>query len=395
MTTTTRSAAKKHEQPSGALSAAEAQPGSKHKTQESPAPRSPKRTKKTDEGSPASEEKRLKRAKESKEKEKKEDQEKGSMEERREKQQNGGGMEKTEARPKETATSAVEPQGRDDTEQVPSSILEKGIIYFFFRPRVNVDSPSDVSDIARSHIILRPIEQDAKLGSGPIGDARNSRLCLLPKKTLPQSGRDRFTAFVEKSNVSFQTLKDEFLASGDYQTKTAGTRHTPAATPVGEGVYAITSTGRTSHLVYILTLPEKLGEVQKEIGLKERGSFVISTKNPEFPGPQNARLPKAPEYPKELFEEFRSLRWVPTQPKHLDYVNTQFLLVGESSGFEKALALQKEDQEEGKAEPAEEMEKLEDEDAQRMKELSKDDSGRIFADLQAKAGDYSKLKTAF
>jgi hypothetical protein len=89
------------------------------------------------------------------------------------------------------------------------------------------------------------------------------------------------------------------------------------------------------------------------------------------------------------------LRWVPTQPKHLDYVNTQFLLVGESSGVEKALAPQKEDQEEGKTEPAEEMEKLEDEDVQRMKELSKDDSGRIFADLQVNAGDYPKLKTTF
>jgi hypothetical protein len=241
------------------------------------------------------------------EKEREEMREKPEKEEQPEeaqKQHNGTPKETKEtpkpSESKEPTTSAVEPQGRADTEPVPSSILEKGIIYFFFRPRVNIDSPSDVSDIARSHIILRPIEKDAKLGSGPIGDAGNTRLCLLPKKTLPQSGRDRWTAFVEKSGASFQTLKDEFLAaSEEYQTKTAGARHTPAATPVGEGVYAITSTGRASHLVYILTLPEELGEVQREIGLKERGSFVISTKNPQFPGPASARLPKAPEYPKE------------------------------------------------------------------------------------------------
>jgi hypothetical protein len=224
--------------------------------------------------------------------------------EKEQQQQNGTPKETKEApkpsEPKEPTTSAVEPRGRDDTDSLPSSILEKGIIYFFFRPRVNIDSPSAVSDIARSHIILRPIAKDAKLGGGPIGDAGNTRLCLLPKKTLPQSGRDRWTAFVEKSGASFQTLKEEFLrASEEYQTKTAGARHTPAATPVGEGVYAITSTGRASHLVYMLTLPGELGEVQREIGLKERGSFVISTKNPEFPGPANARLPKAPEYPKE------------------------------------------------------------------------------------------------
>lgn len=70
-------------------------------------------------------------------------------------------------------------------------------------------------------------------------------------------------------------------------------------------------------------------------------------------------------------------------------------MVGESSGVKKALWPQEEDQKEGKEEPAEEMEKLEDENAQRMKALSKDDSGRIFADLQAQAGEYPKLQTTF
>lgn len=121
----------------------------------------------------------------------------------------------------------------------------------------------------------------------------------MPKKVLPRSGRDRWTAFVEKAGASFAELKERFLAGAEYSTKTVGERHIPAASPAGEGVYAITRTGRESHLVYVLTLPEKLGEVQKEIGLKEKGSFVISTKNPKFPGPANTQLPKAPEYPKE------------------------------------------------------------------------------------------------
>lgn len=98
---------------------------------------------------------------------------------------------------------------------------------------------------------------------------------------------------------------------------------------------------------------------------------------------------------RRLLEEFRSLRWVPTQPKHLDYANTQFLLVGETSGVRKALEPQEEDRKEGKVGPAEEMEKLEDEDARRMKDLSEDDSGRIFADLQAQAADYPQLQTTF
>lgn len=192
--------------------------------------------------------------------------------------------------------SAVQPSKEHD---MPSSILEKGIIYFFMRGRVGVDDPSGVEDVARSHIMLRPLEKDAKLGEGPIGDAGNTRLLALPKKVLPVSGRDRFMVFVQKSGASFEELKNEFLDSNDYETKTVGKRHIPAPAPIGEGVYAITTTGRESHLAYILTLPEKLGDLQTEMGLKEKGSFIISTKNPEQKGPANTQLPEGPEYPKE------------------------------------------------------------------------------------------------
>lgn len=236
-----------------------------------------------------------------------------------ESEQNG----KKDSRPKSSPTgedSAVEPHGRNGS--TPSSILEKGqsrchasmrsaqitnirpsakgIIYFFFRGRVGIDHPEGISDLARSYFILRPIPHNAKLGDGPIGDAGNSRLIAIPKKTFPQSGRDRWIAFVEKTDASFDQLKREFLASNDYETKTAGTRHTPAATPIAEGVYAITTTGRESHLAYLLTLPEKLGEVQTEIGLGERGSWILSTRNPQYPPPSYARLPKGPDFSKEV-----------------------------------------------------------------------------------------------
>ena len=180
----------------------------------------------------------------------------------------------------------------------PSSILEKGIIYFFFRGRVNIDEPSDVGDIARSYIVLRPMPHGSKLGDGPIGDAGTNRLLALPKKVLPASPKDRFMIFVEKANASLEEIKTAF-ASSNYATKTAGSRHTPAATPIGEGVYAIVSTGRESHLVYILTIPSELSEVQKDVGLQKRGSFVTSVKNPQYPSPANTNLPESPEYPQE------------------------------------------------------------------------------------------------
>jgi len=192
---------------------------------------------------------------------------------------------------------AEQPDARQGT--VPSNILEKGLVYFFFRGRVETDEPSNINGIQRSYMVLRPLDKEAKLGEGTIQDAGNTRLIAVPKKVFPRSGRDRWIAFVEKSHSSFKTLKEEFLSGFEYETKTKGTRHTPAATPAAEGVYVITTTGRESHLAYMITLPTELGEVQKDLGLKEKGSFIISTRNPKYEAPRGTALPKGPEYPKE------------------------------------------------------------------------------------------------
>ena len=56
------------------------------------------------------------------------------------------------------------------------------------------------------------------------------------------------------------------------------------------------------------------------------------------------------------------------QPKHLDYANAQFILIGhEGDGFEKATVPQDENEE--KDEPKEEMEKLGQEDDLRVEHL--------------------------
>lgn len=196
-----------------------------------------------------------------------------------------------------TKEAAVEKSSRRE-DSTPSSILEKGIIYFFFRGRVNMKEPSNVGDIARSYIVLRPIPNGAKIGKGPIEDAGMNRLLALPKKVLPNSSKDKFMVFVEKANASLEEIKSS-LGASDYMTKTAGARHTPSATPVGEGIYAIIKAGRESHLAYILTIPSELGEVQKDIGLRHRGSFVTTAKNPQYPGPRNTNLSESPTYPQE------------------------------------------------------------------------------------------------
>lgn len=184
---------------------------------------------------------------------------------------------------------------------MPSNILEKGVIYFFTRGRVSVDEPESVQDLQRSYFVLRPLPTGAKLNDGAIPDASANRLLALPKKVWPKSGKDKFMVFVEQAKTSMQELKDSFFQGSEYSTKTTGTRQQHPVTPLGEGVYAITTTGngRESHLAYMLTIPREPGEMQEDVGIRAKGSFVMSLKNPTVKGPANASLPQGPDWPKE------------------------------------------------------------------------------------------------
>lgn len=184
-------------------------------------------------------------------------------------------------------------------DKVSSNVLEKGIIYFFFRPRVNIDDPQGVEDVSRSFFVLRPTPLGAQLdsGQGLVDKDARCRLMILPKKMFPESGRERDMGFVEKANQSIKDLQEKFIAGSTYQTSTRGERHIEEARPYAEGVYAITSTRRASHLAYMITIPSEIGEIQENFGLHQRGSFIVQSKNPKFPGPSFARLPKGPEYP--------------------------------------------------------------------------------------------------
>jgi hypothetical protein len=293
------------------------------------------------------------------------------------------------------ASAVKEDSSREQA--MPSNILEKGIIHFFTRGRVGVDDPDSVQDIARSYFALRPLPHGAKLVDGAIPDLKNNRLFALPKKVWPKSGKDRFMAFVEKAKVDMDTLKEEFFSGSEYNTKTVGVRSTPDITPVGEGVYAMTTTGGgqgTTHLVYMLTIPAEISEVQHDLGLAEKGSFVVSLKNPKSSGPANAQLPEVADFPQEFFDEFRGRGWMPAQPKHLDYANAQVLLIGEdfdsSNNLEPAVKDEKKD---NKETPQEELEKLEEEDEHRVHNLRGDDT--VFADLGISSKDYPKVLTTW
>ncbi|KAJ4303779.1 hypothetical protein N0V90_002680 [Kalmusia sp. IMI 367209] len=317
---------------------------------------------------------------------------------------------RAEAEPKDEATKANEINGANGTEKIEvndehtvqessqrekkiaSNILEKGIIYFFTRNRVGIEDSDSVGDLSRTYFVLRPLPIGAKIGEGALPDLENNRLLALPKKVFPKSHNDRFMAFVEKANVTIQDLKDNFFRGDEYETKTQGTRRTEPVATVAEGVYFISRTeDRSTHLVYAITIPSDIGEVQEDLGLRPQGSFIISVKNPERPGPANANLPQGPGFPKEIIEEFRGLAWSEVKPKYLDYANTQILLIGENT--ENAVQATKKDQKHDKVSPKEELEQLEHEDELRVEHLHGDDS--IFDDLKISRDDYSKVPTTW
>jgi hypothetical protein len=244
-------------------------------------------------------------------------------------------------------------------------------------------------------MVMRPLPSGAKLTDGAVQELQNLRLLALPKKVWPKSGADKFMSFVEKAGTTMAELKDSFFAGSEYSTKTTGTNHTPNVTLVGEGVYAFTNTGGgrgAAHLAYMLTVPSEMGEVQQDIGLKEKGSFVISLKNPEAPGPANASLPQKPEWPAEFIEEFGGRGWMPAEPKHLDYAHAQILMIGED--FEKSDNLEanpKDEKDDAKEVPEEELKMLESEDEQRIEHMEGDES--VFADLGVSKKDYGITTT--
>lgn len=290
-----------------------------------------------------------------------------------------------------TDNSAVEESSQRER-QVPSNILEKGLIYFFTRNRVGIDEAESVGDLQRTFFVLRPLPTGAKLGDGAIPDLKNNRLFALPKKAFPKSHNDRFMAFVEKANTTIQDLKDNFFKGSEYETKTQGTRQVDPVTPVAEGVYALTRTeDRTTHLVYSTTIPTSLGEVQEDLGIKDQGSFIVSVKNPERSGPASASLPQKPDFSKEIIEEFRGLAWSEVKPKYIDHEYCQILLIGEH--MEKAVEPTTKDKKHDKETPREELEKLEHEDELRVKHLHGNDS--VFDDLQISKKEYPKVPTTW
>jgi hypothetical protein len=211
--------------------------------------------------------------------------------------------------------------------------LERGNIYFLYRPRVEIEEAHGPADVQNFYCVL-----------SPHGIARY-RLLLIGRQHLPDpaaGGRERFWSFVSMVRDEAKDVADE-LGAFEYETETRGRRHQGAARPAGEGIYQIVRHGDHTHLVYALELPEQPGDVQRDLGIVEEASYIISVKNPEKGSPPRAGLPKrdAAKFPKSLQERFAERKFVSVDPPaFLDHEGAELLLIAASDDVQAELGIE-------------------------------------------------------
>jgi hypothetical protein len=206
-----------------------------------------------------------------------------------------------------------------------ADVLEEGDIFFFYRPRVEVEKVKGREDVQRLYMIMTT----RRPRPGPF------RVIVIGRKKLPEIIPGR--AHPEERNWAtvVQVSRDPArvrrrLGAQHYVTLTRGERTVGAAKPVGEGRYELVRHGDHTELAYVLELPERPSLAQDEFEIKKEASYIISVRNPDLPQPPGVPAPRAqPDYPPHLREKFASHRWIPVDDVELlNFPNTQVLLIG-------------------------------------------------------------------
>jgi hypothetical protein len=247
-----------------------------------------------------------------------------------EKKEEVAGVETATKKPKTDETGHAEEEGR---------IVEKGLIYFFYRPKVELDEAHDLNEVQRLYMLLSPgaADKDAvRGGQSP------KRLIIVGRKKLPatEGKQERRMSYCVVTRVSTDIKDiDGQLGPEKYSTATKGEREVAAARPCGEGVYALVEypDKRHTHLGYVLELPQEIGEVQEAFNIEKEGTFVLQVKNPNIAPLNRPATSKKAELPEDLMKEFGDKRWTAAKPDFLNHENVELLLIGAAKDVEDEL----------------------------------------------------------
>jgi len=95
------------------------------------------------------------------------------------------------------------------------AVLERGDVFFFYRPNLDETSPGGILDVRRFHVVLRPEGGDVL------------RMITVGRKTLPETGGEgdgqNHWGFVDRVFRSPDDLR-EALSGATYETDTVGER---------------------------------------------------------------------------------------------------------------------------------------------------------------------------
>lgn len=221
----------------------------------------------------------------------------------------------------------------------PVTTLERGDIFFVYRPKVGVEQPRRLDDVSRLYMILRPERR------------RRFRLIIIGQKTLPRSRRQKTWAFVDVVSTRAAEVEDQ-LDPETYETKTRGERKIPAARPAGEGRYRIVRHGSHTHLCYVLELPEKTAAVQRAFHIAPEASYVVSVKNPEQGSPPGAGLSEGQQakFPRRLQHVFGDRRFADLDPPDLlDIEGAEIVLTAATADVSRELGIKLERERETEA----------------------------------------------
>ncbi|GAA6051092.1 hypothetical protein JCM3770_004708 [Rhodotorula araucariae] len=211
-------------------------------------------------------------------------------------------------------------------------VIEKGYVYFTYRPKVETEHPESLDDVAKFHFLMSPEGQGIH------------RLITVGKKALPDANQSTRPIWGQVLNVA-DDLKQfkEGLGAYTYETKTRGTRHQPGARIAAAGAYVLHTTEHppehslnasavyNTHLAYEIAVPHEMGEVQKGLHLQHEGVFTLQVKNPDSastnPAVRNQPASKHPQFPPELKHLFTT-KFIPANPSSLlNYPGAELLLL--------------------------------------------------------------------
>jgi hypothetical protein len=177
---------------------------------------------------------------------------------------------------------------------------------------LGVDEASSIDDVQLFHILLIPEEDD---------QPSKTRLIKIGKKKLPAIGRDRFWAFIEKSDDDLEKV-EENLEAQTYETETVGTRTVKADRIAGKGKYIMAKHDQNRTILgYVLESPTEVGDVQNAFNITKEASFSVAVKNPKKKSPPAAGLTQSQkaEFPEEIQQKFGSYQWLPGRFSYSSY----------------------------------------------------------------------------